>query len=69
MQKYGGLYFVKAGLKFKFGVNPQSFSHELCLYITRFPIQMAGVETIWELHAHSFCHILLVIMNCESCYC
>ena len=30
------LNFVKTGLKFKFGVNPQSFSHELCLYITRF---------------------------------
>ena len=30
------LNFVKIGLKFKFGVNPQSFSHELCLYITRF---------------------------------
>ena len=31
------LNFVKTGLKFEFGVNPQSFSHELCLYITRFP--------------------------------
>ena len=30
------LNFVKTGLKFEFGVNPQSFSHELCLYITRF---------------------------------
>jgi len=30
------LNFVKTGLKFKFEVNPQSFSHELCLYITRF---------------------------------
>ena len=30
------LNFVKTGLKFKFGVNPQSFSHELCPYITRF---------------------------------
>ena len=29
------LNFVKTGLKFEFGVNPQSFSHELCL-ITRF---------------------------------
>ena len=32
------LNFVKTGLKFKFGVNPQSFSHELCLYITRFRV-------------------------------
>ena len=31
------LNFVKTGLKFEFGVNPQSFSHVLCLYITRFP--------------------------------
>ena len=30
------LNFVKTGLKFQFGVNPQSFSHELSLYITRF---------------------------------
>ena len=30
------LNFVKTGLKCKFGVNPQSFSHELRLYITRF---------------------------------
>ena len=30
------LNFVKTGLKFEFWVNPQSFSHELCLYITRF---------------------------------
>ena len=30
------LNFVKTGLKSKFGVNPQFFSHELCLYITRF---------------------------------
>ena len=30
------LNFVKTGLKCKFGVNPHSFSHELCLYITRF---------------------------------
>ena len=30
------LNFVKTRLKFKFGVNLQSFSHELCLYITRF---------------------------------
>ena len=30
------LNFVKTGLKFEFGVNPQSFSHELGLYITRF---------------------------------
>ena len=36
MQKFGELNFVKTGLKCKFGVNPQSFSHELCLYITRF---------------------------------
>ena len=32
------LNFVKTGLKCKLGVNPQSFSHELCLYITRFVI-------------------------------
>ena len=25
------LNFVKTGLKFEFGVNPQSFSHELCV--------------------------------------
>ena len=25
------LNFVKTGLKYKVGVNPQSFSHELCL--------------------------------------
>ena len=32
------LNFVKTGLKFKFGVNPQSFSHEpLCLYIINIP--------------------------------
>ena len=31
-----GLNFIKTGLKCKFGLNPQSFSHELCLYITRF---------------------------------
>ena len=36
MLKFGKLNFVKTGLKSKFGVNPQSFSHELCLYITRF---------------------------------
>ena len=36
------LNFVKTGLKFKFGVNPQSFSHELCLYITRFQYGKAG---------------------------
>ena len=30
------LNLVKTGLKFKFGVNPYFFSHELCLYITRF---------------------------------
>ena len=39
MQKFGELNFVKTRLKFKFGVNPQppqSFSYELCLYITRF---------------------------------
>ena len=36
------LNFVKTGLKCKFGVNPQSFSHELCLYITRFPARRAG---------------------------
>ena len=30
------LNFVKTELKCKFGVNPLSFSHELCLYITRF---------------------------------
>ena len=30
------LNFVKTGLKCKFGVNPQLFSHELCLYTTRF---------------------------------
>ena len=34
------LNFVKTGLKFEFGVNPQSFSHELCLYITRFDIRL-----------------------------
>ena len=28
------LNFVKIGLKCKLGVKPQSFSHELCLYIT-----------------------------------
>ena len=27
------LNFVKTGLKCKFGVNPQSFSHELSLYV------------------------------------
>ena len=30
------LNFVTTGLKSKFGVNPQFFSHEQCLYITRF---------------------------------
>ena len=30
------LNFAKTGLKFTFGVNPHSFSHDLCLYITRF---------------------------------
>ena len=32
------LNFVKTGLKFEFGVNPQSFSHELCLYITYYSL-------------------------------
>ena len=36
------LNFVKTGLKFKFGVNPQSFSHALCLYITTFGGVLAG---------------------------
>ena len=36
MQKFGELNFVKTGLKSKFEVNPQSFFHELRLYITRF---------------------------------
>ena len=35
------LNFVKTGLKFEFAVNPQSFSHELCLYITRFTVLKA----------------------------
>ena len=30
------LNLVKTGLKYKLGVNPQYFSHELCPYITRF---------------------------------
>ena len=30
MQKFGELNFVETGLKSKFGVNPQFFSHELC---------------------------------------
>ena len=37
IRKFGELNFVKTGLKSKFGVNPQFFSHALCLYITRFP--------------------------------
>ena len=32
------LNFIKTGLKPKFGINPYFFSHELCLYITRFYI-------------------------------
>ena len=36
MQKFGGVKFQGPNL----GVNPQSFSHELCLYITRF-LQLA----------------------------
>ena len=30
------LNFVKTGLRSKFRVNPQFFSHELCPYVTRF---------------------------------
>ena len=41
MQKYGGVKFRKDRVKFKFGVNPQSFFHELCLYITRFRVLQA----------------------------
>ena len=41
MQKFGELNFIKTGLKFEFGVNPQYFSHELCLYITRFASKTA----------------------------
>ena len=36
------LNFVKTRLKCKFGVNPQFFSHELCLYITRFYLNERG---------------------------
>ena len=31
----------------------------------RHPIQMAGVETIWELH--TFCYILLILCICTAC--
>ena len=41
------LNFVKIGLKFKFGVNSQSFSHELCLCITRF-------RSLWTSLARSY---------------
>ena len=39
MQKLRKLNLVKTGLKSKFGVI---FSHELCLYITRFGAPRAG---------------------------
>ena len=41
------LNFVKIGLKSKFGVNLQSFSHELCLYITRFYFYMSAMKVTW----------------------
>ena len=36
MQKLRKLNLVKTGLKSKFGETRNFFSHELCLYITRF---------------------------------
>ena len=36
------LDFVKTRLKCKFGVNQQSFSHELCQYIMRFYLNERG---------------------------
>ena len=42
------LNFVKTGLKFKFGVNPQFFSHELCLYITKFFRGTTSSPSLWD---------------------
>ena len=51
MQKFGGVKFRKDGLKCKFGVNPQSFSHELCLYIKRFYYARSAFKCGWYLKA------------------
>ena len=45
MQK---LNFVKTGLICKFGISPQSFSQELCPYITRFVYLSCSTPAHWN---------------------
>ena len=66
------LNFVKTGLRSKFGVSPQFFSHEVCLYITRFifrqrsSVRCACGGWVWDyfkMHNYNTCILLNTLFS------